>query len=926
MSGQSHRLPSGGRIDRGRPLRFTFDGRAYTGFDGDTLASALLANGVRVVGRSFRLHRARGVMSAGLEEPNAIVQVGRGALTEPNLKATEVLLYDGLEARAVNAWPNAAFDLAAVTGLFAPLLSPGFYYKTFLWPRWGFYSGLIRRMGGLGLAPREPDPSRYEKAFETCDVLVIGGGAAGLAAAVEAGADGARVILVDDKPELGGAAIGETDFAEVEQVLGARPETRVLKRAVALGWYDHNLITVVEDLTGNPGPRQRFWKIRAGRVVLATGAYERPLVFPGNDRPGVMLAGAARAYALRFGVAAGRRAVVVTNNDQSYQTALDLLDAGVGVVALADLRPEAGPLAEALRARGVQVLAGHGAVATHGGRGVKAIDLAPLDGAGQRVRIACDLVCMSGGWNPVVHLFSQSGGSVTWDPASRAFVPLTWRQAGEATGDAAAAKVPVGGPWSMAGDGPAFVDFQNDVTAGDIRSAAQEHYVSVEHLKRYTTLGMALDQGKTSNVNAIGVLSQILQKPEPRIGTTRFRPPFSPVTVGALAGRRLGDLFHGLRRLPAEAEHRTGGARLEDYGGWLRPAGYPLAGEAEETMIRREVSAVRKGVGLYDASPLGKLVVAGPDAAEFLQRIYANNLKTLAVGRCRYGLMLDEHGAVLDDGVVMRLAANRFLVGTTSGGAGRIGLWLEEWLQCEWPDLDVVVENVTSQWATVNLAGPQAGTILRALGLDAVINDQALSHMAFSDGLIDGAPCHIARVSFTGERSYEISVPADRGAALWRACLEAGAASGIVPFGVEALMRLRLEKGFLHVGVDTDPTTYPEDIGYGRVGRAKVEDFIGRRSTLRENAADRRRRLVGVQSDRAIGVGAHVLGADGMSQGWITSAGFSPTLGRYVALALVEEGASRHGETVTLFDRGARSEARLGPLCAYDPEGARLNA
>lgn len=979
-AGGKHRLKQGGRIDRSRPIKFRFEGRELSGFEGDTLASALLANGERIVGRSFKYHRPRGVIADGVEESNAIVQLGTGALSEPNLKATLVPLREGLEARAVNAWPNVRFDVRAAIDLFHALLPAGFYYKTFMWPRWNLFSGAIRNVAGLGRAPKLADPSAYETRFAHCDVLVVGGGPAGIAAALTAGRSGARVMLVDDKGELGGsllAAPEEIDgkpglhwVSESATALGAMADVTVLSHTTAFGYYDHNLIALREMRPVTA--RQRLWKVRARQVVIATGAFERPLVFPNNDRPGVMLASAARAYVNRFAVKPGDVAVIATNNDSAYAAALDLAAAGVTVAAILDSRAEPkGARAAVAQVKGLRVLTGCVPVNVRGRGRVSALVYGKIDARGTVTtggEIACDLVGMSGGWNPGVHLFSQSGGRLKFDAQLSAFVPDQWVQGGAAAGAAlgvlslggaiesgaragaeAARKTgftpeqpaPVNVPeikedavqemWRVPVEGRAWVDFLNDVTVGDIQLAARENYVSIEHLKRYTTTGMGVDQGKTSNVNAIGVLSEAIKMPIPEIGTTKFRPPFDPVTMGAIAGRRLGAFFHAVRKLPAHAAHEELGARIEDYGGWARPAFYPEVGENEESAVRREVAAVRNNVGVFDASPLGKIRVRGAGASEFLNRIYLNTITSIKTGNGRYVFMLREDGVVLDDGILLRLGQNDWLVGTTSGKANAVSLWLEEWSQCEWPDLPVAIENVTSAWATITLTGPKAREVLQALSPSMDLSDAAFPHLAFRDGTIAGVPTRIARVSFTGERSYEVNVPSDYGESLWRACLSSGEAHGIVPFGVEALMRLRLEKGYLHLGADTDVTTYPQDIGYGAIAAKKTGDFVGRRSTTRSDAARTdRRQFVGLEPldpAQVIHPGGHVIGeSDRVSQGWVTSAGYSPTLKRHVALAMIAGGTARIGETVTIFDHGKTFKARIAEPCALDKEGARLNA
>ncbi|HEY1706964.1 MAG TPA: sarcosine oxidase subunit alpha family protein [Rhizomicrobium sp.] len=964
---QPFRLASGGRIDRSKPLTFHFDGKRYGGFEGDTLASALLANGVRVAGRSFRFHRPRGIFASGIEEPNVVVQLGEGALAEPNLKATEVVLRDGLVARAVNAWPSARFDIGAINDLFSPFLAAGFYYKTFMWPRWSWFSGAIRRMGGLGTVPSAPDAASYRQVYSFCDVLVIGGGPAGLSAALAAARSGARVVLAEATVDFGGSLLGADETIDGTQsavwveravaALRAAGNVTLLPATTAFGYYDHNTMNLID-------AQQMLHSVRARHVVLATGAFERPLVFRNNDRPNIMLASAARTYLNRYGVAAGRRAVIATNNDSAYPLALELAAHGVTVAAVVDSRNEApNGFAAALANAGVRLLLGRSPVNAIGRAGVRAVEIAGYDGSSER--IACDLLCVSGGWNPVVHLFSQSGGRLRYDDRLQTFVTAAWTQDGTVTGAAvgefslagalrggavagtaaaraagfavddvptpAVAAEPVQrasrAAWQTpdTGNGRAWVDLLNDVTSRDIRQAADENYRSVEHLKRYTTLGMAVDQGKTSNINAIGVLSDVLEKPIAEIGTTKFRPPFNPVRLGALAAGRTGRFYHPFQQLSAHRAHREATAAMEDYGGWLRPAFYPKPRETEETAVRREVLAVRRSVGVFDASPLGKLRVAGRDAAAFLDRIYVGMMSTLPVGRCRYDLMLYESGIVFDDGVVLRISEHEFLVGTTSAHASAVAFWLEEWLQCEWTSLQVTVEDVTNQWATMTLAGPQALTQLHALCIDAGITDDVLPHMRFCDSTIGEVPCRVTRVSFTGERSYEVSVPSQYGEALWRRCVAAGA----VPVGLEAVMRLRLEKGFLHVGSDTDGTTYPQDLGYGTAIANKSTDFIGRRSTMLPEAnRSERHQFVGIAPlapGREIMAGSHLV-HNGKSEGWVTSAGFSPVLGRFVALGMIRNGLARIGETVTLQNLGMRTQAQICAPCAYDPGGARLHA
>ena len=999
---QPNRLAQGGRVDRGRTLGFTFNGRSYQGFQGDTLASALLANGVRLVGRSFKYHRPRGIVGSGVEEPNALVQLGTGVQTLPNYVATQVELYEGLEAESVNCWPSVGFDLRAVNGVISRFLPPGFYYKTFMWPRalWPLYERVLRGAGGLGIAPTGPDTDRYDKMHAHCDVLVVGAGPAGIAAALEAGRVGARVIVVDEQQELGGSLlasrqrIGDEPAAEwLDSALAelrGMPEVRLMPRSTAFGYYDHNFIAVLERLTDHLGPtggfapRQRIWRVRANQVVLATGAFERPLVFRNNDRPGVMLASAVSTYVNRYGVAPGRQVVVFTNNDSAYRTALDLVDSGIDVRAVVDARPDtSGQLPNMVVDRGVDVLPGHVLIDVRGGKSVKAVDVRRVDGAsvvGGPRRIECDLVATSGGWNPTLNLHSQSGGQPRFNDSRSCFVPGPSVQAersagscngafslkeclsqGFAAGAAAAGAAgfgdglssssvpdiddpeesPAGVSWIVPGVSPAgrdrkrFVDLQTDTTMADIAVAAREGYELIEHVKRYTTLGMGTDQGRTGAVNGIGALAEIVGRPISEIGTTTFRQPYTPVTFGAMAGRDLGGMFFDPVRKTAMHEwHVQAGAEFEDVGQWKRPWYYPRPGESMEDAVNWECLAVRNAVGVLDASTLGKIDVRGPDAATFLNRVYINAWTKLGIGRCRYGFMLNEEGMVLDDGVTARLAEHHFLMHTTSSGAATVMAWLERWLQTEWPDLKVYLTSVTDHWATVSINGPHARRVMEKLCGDVDLSSDAFPFMSVRHGTVTGVPARIFRISFAGELCFEVNVDANDGLRVWEAVMEAGEEFGITPFGTEAMHVLRAEKGYVIVGQDTDGSMTPVDIGVGgMVSRRK--DFLGKRSLAMEHLVQEdRKQLVGLLTEddqEVLPEGGQIVDDTSAPTpvpmlGHVTSSYYSANLGRSIALGVVKGGRAREGDQVYVpLADGHSIAARISSPSFYDPKGDRQN-
>ncbi|WP_447764191.1 sarcosine oxidase subunit alpha family protein [Sphingopyxis panaciterrae] len=986
------RIRSGGLIDRAKPLHFTFDGTPYTGVAGDTLASALLANGVHLVGRSFKYHRPRGIMGAGADEPNALVGIRRdSARTTPNLLATQVELYEGLEAVSQNRHPSLRNDRMAVNGLLGRFIPAGFYYKTFMWPRkaWDkLYEPRIRAAAGLGVAPIAPDTDVYTQRYAHCDVLVIGAGPAGLVAAMEAATSGARVILCDDRAAMGGSLLSAVDLTigqkesglwleEMLEILAGMPNVKLLPRTTAFGYYPHNWIGLAEKLTDHlavapPGqPRERLWQVRAKQVVIAAGAIERPLVFPDNDRPGIMLADAARTYLQQYGVAVGRKVVVVAAHDSGYRAAHEFKATGVEVMAIADIRGPS-PVAEEASRAGFRVLCDAAIEGTTGKLRVASIT---VTAAGRRETFGCDAVLMAGGFTPSVHLFSQSRGKLVWSPDSQAYLPGQSAEAersagacrgrvalddalkdGVDAGQAAALAAgyapsrhthypPVGmlhrnGMGGHIGAAPtsskqprgkAFVDWQNDVTADDIRLAAREGFVSIEHVKRYTTTGMATDQGKLSNINALGIVSDATDRSIPEIGLTSFRAPYTPITFGTLAGRARGDLFDPARITAIHDWATQQGAVFEDVGNWKRARYFPRRGEDMRAAVSRECLQVRQSVGIFDASTLGKIEVVGPDAAEFMNRFYVNAWTKLGVGRCRYGLLLREDGFVLDDGVVGRLAADRFHVTTTTGGAARVLNMMEDYLQTEWTDLRVWLTSTTEQWTVIAVQGPNARAVIAPLidGLD--VSAEAFTHMSIAEARICGVPMRLMRVSFTGELGFEVNVPSGYGAKVWQAIWERGKDHDIVSYGTETMHVLRAEKGFIIVGQETDGTATPDDVGLAwTIGKAKP-DFVGKRSLARPAMVEPdRKQLVGLATadpGTLLEEGAQIVtsSAPGVSIGHVTSSYPSSVLGQSIALGMVRGGRDRIGQTLHVPMPGGLIAVEVVPPIFFDPEGKRVN-
>jgi heterotetrameric sarcosine oxidase alpha subunit len=993
MTGQSFRNPVGGAIDRSRGIRFRFDGRSYEGYAGDTLASALLANGVRIVGRSFKYHRPRGIFAAGAEEPNALMRVGGGARAEPNLKATQVELHDGLLAESQNCWPSRGFDVGALAGVFSPLLPAGFYYKTFKWPTpfWRrVYEPMIRRAAGMGRASLAPDPDRYDHCEAHCDVLVIGAGATGLMAALEAGKQGARVILADEQPVPGGVlpsrrqtidGASATEWAkQTVKRLAGMPETRLLTRTTAFGYYDHNQVALIERVaehrTPRPGePRQRLWHVHARQVVLATGAHERSMIFANNDRPGVMLASAAQDYVNRFAVRPGNTAVVFTNNDSAYQVALDLSVGGIAIAEVVDVRDEIEPsLLASLEAAGIAHLAGSAVTAALGSRRVKGARVSAVDSPSKTHTISCDLVCVSGGWEPRLQLHAQARGRPTYEPVLGAFVPGTSAQAERSAGSArglialddcladgiragslaaAAAQgraiccekraavalpsqrrpaVPCG---TASGNGKCFVDLQEDVTDRDIRLAVREGYRSVEHVKRYTTLGMGTDQGKTSGTLGYALIAESRGGTIAEGGTTTFRPPYVPVTLGALAGTHGGRHFLANRRTPMHERHLRGGAVMMQSGPWLRPQCYPRSGESLDDAARRESRAVRDSVGLVDVSTLGKFELFGRDVAEFLERIYINRWASLPVGRSRYGVMLREDGMVFDDGTTSRLGDHHYFMTTTTAQAGLVQRRIEHCRQVFWPELDVHIVNVIEQWAAVALAGPQSRDVLGAVieGLD--VTSAALPFMSCTTTRFAAAVARVFRISFSGDLAYEVYVPARYGERLWDALIDAGRPFGITTYGVDAINALRIEKGHV-TGAELNGRTTADDLGLGWMAK-RDRDFIGRRSLSRPGLVDPKRwQFVGVAPTNGKSLlppGAKIVAdpdrpAPNPILGELTSTTWSPMLGMPIGLALLSAGRARHRERLFAVSplMGQQVEIEIRSPVFFDPEGERLHA
>ncbi|MFZ6050243.1 sarcosine oxidase subunit alpha [Pseudomonas sp. CR3202] len=1002
---QVNRLPKGGRVDRSQPLTFTFNGQNYQGFAGDTLAAALLANGVDIVGRSFKYSRPRGIVAAGAEEPNAVLQIGSTENAQvPNVRATQQALYAGLVAASTNGWPSVNNDVMGILGkVGGGMMPPGFYYKTFMYPQnlWLTYEKYIRKAAGLGRSPLEVDPDIYDHLNQHCDVLVVGAGPAGLAAALAAGRSGARVILADEQEEFGGSLLDTREtldgkpasewaakaIAELEKM----PEVTLLPRATVNGYHDHNFLTIHQRLTDHLGEvaprgqaRHRVHRVRAKRVVLAAGAHERPLVYSNNDVPGNMLAGAVSTYVNRYGVAPGRQLVLSTNNDYAYRVVLDWLDAGQQVVAVADARSNPrGTWVEEARARGVRILTGSAVVEARGSKRVSGARICAIDLKSHKVTspgevVDCDLIVSSGGYSPVVHLASHLGGKPIWREDILAFVPGEGFQkricAGAVNGvfglgdaladgfeagakaaaeagfkmvegtlpktekrkeEAAVALFQVPHDKSTSRAPKQFVDLQNDVTSAGIELATREGFESVEHVKRYTALGFGTDQGKLGNINGLAIAARSMGISITEMGTTMFRPNYTPVTFGAVAGRHCGHLFEPKRYTAMHSWHLAQGAEFEDVGQWKRPWYFPKRGEDMHAAVARECKAVRDSVGILDASTLGKIDIQGPDAREFLNRVYTNAWTKLDVGKARYGLMCKEDGMVFDDGVTACVGENHFIMTTTTGGAARVMEWLEIYHQTEWPELKVYFTSVTDHWATMTLSGPNSRKLLAEV-TDIDLDKDAFPFMTWKEGLVGGVPARVFRISFTGELSYEVNVQADYALGVWEKVVEAGKKYNLTPYGTETMHVLRAEKGFIIVGQDTDGSVTPDDLNMGWcVGRNKAFSWIGWRGMNREDCQrEDRKQLVGlkpIDPNKVLPEGAQLVFDPKQSipmkmVGHVTSSYMSSTMGYSFAMAVVKGGLKRMGERVfaPLAD-GSVIEAEICSSVFYDPKGDRQN-
>ncbi len=990
------RLQNNKNIEQTKKISFLFDGKKYYGYEGDTLASALLYNGVHLVGRSFKYHRPRGIISAGCEEPNGIVQLELNEFTEPNRRATEVILYDGLIAKSQNRWPSVKFDFGAINDLLAPFFPAGFYYKTFMWPPkfWKTYEHFIRHAAGLGYSPKKEDPHKYEHYHYNCDTLIVGSGVSGLYAAQIAAAKNQKVLIVEQENQTGGSILSSNNYDnkisgksqtewknQILEELSKLNNVKIIINTALFAYMHYNYLLAIQDLQPNKGTdkansiRQVVWKIRARKVILATGSIERPLIFPNNDRPGIMLSNSVSKYLNGYGVNLGKKIVIFTNNDSAYQTAIDFYYQNINVVAVVDVRHNLeGELPLKVKKLGINIYTGSIISNTSGRKKLKTVHIKKINEKNIEV-LNCDLLCMSGGWSPTVHLFTQSRGKLKFRNEDSCFIPDQAHQNTLSIGSCNGVfdlknilnetyssvnsflntddKISLDGEiynaeLNKAGNlenawlidkknihkSKMFVDFQNDVTAKDIKIALSEGFESIEHVKRYTTNGMATDQGKTSNVNALGIISELSGQNISDLGTTTFRLPYTPVTFGAMAGRFVKEFFDIERTTPIHSWHKNNNALFEDVGQWKRPWYYPKNNETMDEAVNREVKATRDSLGILDASTLGKIDLKGRDVSEFLNRVYTNAWSKLAIGKCRYGIMLGDDGMVIDDGVTTRLGEHHYVMTTTTGNAASVMSKLEDWLQTEWPDLEVYLTSVTEQFGTISLNGPNSRKIVESLFPNQNFSSESFPHMSFKELKIDGVSCRVMRISFTGEICYEINIPASYALSLWNKCISLGDNYNITPYGTEAMHVLRAEKGYIIVGQETDGSVTPIDLDMDWIVSKKKYDFIGKRALNRSDTIkEDRKQLVGILTvDPSIVLeeGSHLVEVETTLPmpmvGHITSSYYSPNLGRSIALGLIKSGTKKKGEKLVVPAVNKSIEVEITNPVFVDPENERLFA
>ena len=996
------RINSSNFIDETTRVSFKFDGKTYYGFKGDTLASALIANGIHLVARSFKYHRPRGIMTAGSEEPNAIVQInGNTAYTEPNVRATEIEIYDGLEASSQNCWPNVNFDIGGINNILSPLLPAGFYYKTFMWPAsfWEKYEYFIRKSAGLGKSPTKPDPDLYEHKYIHCDVLVIGGGISGIMAAKTAAENNYKTLLLDEKPHLGGTTIYQSsEFNKINNQYSSKwleneisklkniKNLEVKTRTSVAAYHGYNFLLARENLTDHlplnkkkDKIRQRLLKIRAKKVIVATGSIERPLIFNNNDRPGILLSSAIKKYSDYYGVVCGKENILFTNNDSAYETAISLFNKGIKINAIIDIREKVNSeITNHAEKIGIKIYNSYTIVDTSGYRRIKEVSIMKLSKDGQsvtgsKIKIKCNCLGISGGWTPAVHLFTQSGGKLKFDNEDNVFIPSKYPSdqisIGSCNGEFdlntiiknfnqniknflgidktsfedlkinSTKEILKRNIWLLPSDKAIgkckpFVDFQNDATAKDIKLALREGFRSIEHVKRYTTTGMGTDQGKLGNMHALGIISDTSGVKMSDLGTTTFRPPYTPLTFGTIVGRNVGEFFDIFRKTPMHDWHVDNNAEFENVGQWKRAWYYPKKGESMFDAVQRESKAARDGAGILDASTLGKIDIQGSDASEFLNRVYTNAWSKLAIGKCRYGLMLNEDGMVYDDGVTTRLDENHYIMTTTTGGAATVLGKLEDYLQTEWPELDVYLTSVTDHFATISVCGPNSKKIVKKVIPDLDLSDEEFPHMSFKNAKIDNIKCRVMRISFTGEQSYEINIQANFGKSVWEKCMEAGKEFNITPYGTETMHLLRAEKGFIIVGQDTDATLTPIDLQMDWIVSKKKYDFIGKRSLYRSDTIrEDRKQLVGIVTEdprEVLEEGAQIV-ADVSKKpvemlGHITSSYFSPNLNKSIALGVVKGGKNMLGKKLFIPMKNKIISVQVADPVFLDKENKRLNA